>query len=62
MIEPINGKGLRNSDYPYPSPWDDCMHEWVEPFDAAKHTTVYCKKCECPGEVQNNGEVYWPAT
>ena len=62
MTQPINGKGHRHPSYPYSPRWDECMHEWAYPFDAAKDTEVYCTKCECPGEVEDNREVYWPAT
>ena len=62
MIQPSNGKGRRNPDYPPNSQWDRCWHEWVNPPDAERQSEVLCKKCGCPGAVEHDGEVYWPAT
>lgn len=47
--------------------WDNCQHEWKARIDSQFHsesfTDVYCVKCDCPGEKNNEtGEVFWPAT
>jgi hypothetical protein len=46
------------------SSWTDCIHDWAEVnFDlGGNRTAVKCKKCQCPGERDNNGEIFWPAT
>lgn len=48
------------------SRWDTCEHEWEEVDDdlcPPQCTSVECKKCEVPGQRNDNtGEVFWPAT
>lgn len=43
--------------------WDNCEHDWVESgIDDDIDGSVECSKCGCPGQVQADGTVYWPAT
>jgi len=62
VIQPINGKGHRHPNYPYYPRWDECMHKWIYRVDSDSDREVYCTECGCPGDVEHDGEVYWPAT
>lgn len=45
--------------------WEHCEHEWVESLaweDDDSPNAVVCDKCGCPGERNNDGSVFWPAT
>lgn len=46
--------------------WHDCDHDWEEidsQFSNERFTEVRCKRCECPGQMDNRtGTVTWPAT
>ncbi len=47
------------------SRWDTCEHEWVESArwsDDDYPNVLVCTKCDCPGERQTDGSVYWPTT
>lgn len=45
---------------------DQCDHDWEEidsQFSSERFTEVRCKRCECPGQMDNiTGAVTWPAT
>lgn len=45
--------------------WDKCEHEWEDSkkwSDDDDPNAVICVKCQCPGEKEKDGSVFWPAT
>lgn len=52
----------RNPDYPPNPTWDNCDHEWAEEVDSMSERDMRCTKCNCCGERQRDGSVYWPTT
>jgi hypothetical protein len=41
--------------------WSDCEHEWRD-VESQCERDVVCVKCGCPGEREDDGSVFWPAT